>query len=108
MAPRVQATLTLAFSCDPVNRYWWPAASDYLHWWPRFTHAFGEQGYGPDCVIATPGFEGVAMWLPPGVESDPAQIDALGMPDDPEQDALVTELRAEIARFHPVEPHWYL
>ena len=108
MASRVQATLALAFCCDPVNRYWWPEASDDLHRWPRFTHAFGERGYGCDSVIATSGFEGVAMWLPPGVESDPAQVEALGMPDNPDRDALVTEIRAEIARFHPVEPHWYL
>ena len=56
----------------------------------------------------TPNFEGVAMWLPPGVESDPAQVAALDMASDEEADRIARDLRTALDRFHPTAPHWYL
>jgi ribosomal protein S18 acetylase RimI-like enzyme len=101
-------TLTLAFAADPIVRYWWPKASDYLAWWPRFLLAMGERGFEAGSVNVTEGFEAAAMWLPPGVGPDPAQLAALNMPDAPEGDTTAAELRAEMDRHHPDFPHWYL
>jgi ribosomal protein S18 acetylase RimI-like enzyme len=70
--------------------------------------AMGERGFDAGTVWATPQVEAAAIWLPPGVESDPAQVAALDLPGSPEDDEISSELRAEMARFHPEEPHWYL
>lgn len=101
-------TLALAFAEDPPIRYWWPGASDYLHWWARFALAMGERAFEAQSVMVTPNFEGVAMWLPPGVDSDPGQVAALDMPFDEEGDRISADLREGMARFHPSTPHWYL
>ncbi|MFT3728915.1 MAG: GNAT family N-acetyltransferase [Terricaulis sp.] len=104
----VMDTLALAFANDPPIRYWWPRASEHLYWWPRFALARGERGFDAQSVMVTPNFEGVAMWMPPGVEADPAQVEALNMPSDEEGDRIAGDLRDEMERFHPTAPHWYL
>ena len=38
---RAVASLTLAFSTDPVVRWAWPDQEQYLSYWPRFVDAFG-------------------------------------------------------------------
>ena len=107
-ASQVMATITLGFARDPVTRYWWSEPADYLHWWPKFALAMGERGFDAGSVDVAGDFEAVAMWLPPGVETDPAAIEALDMPSSEEGDAILAELRAEMARHHPEAPHWYL
>lgn len=112
--------VTLAFVNDPVARFWWPAAHDYLYWWPRFVRALFGRALdcgGADLIDGA----GAAMWLAPGIEADPAalaQVDALPGPAphvptlqphytfNPE--AVSEKLRTEMARFHPDQPHWYL
>lgn len=101
-------TVTLAFAADAPTRYWWPSATEYMHWWPRFVLAMGERAFDTQTLMVTPTFEGVAIWLPPGVHADPAQVEALDMPSDPESDRIAGDLRAAMAGFHPTAPHWYL
>lgn len=104
-------TLALAFARDPMVRFWWPQANAYLHWWRKFLYTRGEQGFEHGSVMVTEGYEAVAMWLPPGVEPDPAALQALDqeMGDGPEEAEQASQaLRDEMARYHPQEPHWYL
>ncbi|PZQ64328.1 MAG: GNAT family N-acetyltransferase [Phenylobacterium zucineum] len=101
-------TLTLAFATDPVTRYWWPQAADYLRWWPQVLLAQGERGFGAGTVFATPEFEGAAVWLPPGVEADPARMAALDMPGTEDDAKVAMALRAAMDEHHPKAPHWYL
>jgi ribosomal protein S18 acetylase RimI-like enzyme len=106
--PAVMDTVTLAFARDPVVRYWWPQPSEFLRWWPKFALAMGERGFDAGSVDVAGDFEAVAMWLPPGVETDPEAIEALDMPSSEEGDEIMGELRGEMARYHPETPHWYL
>jgi ribosomal protein S18 acetylase RimI-like enzyme len=101
-------TLTLAFATDPVTRYWWPRASDYLRWWPQVLLAQGEPGFGGGTVYVTAGFEGAAMWLAPGVEADPARMAALDLPGTEDDEKVGLELREAMHHHHPNTPHWYL
>ena len=78
-------TLTLAFAADPMVRYWWPGATEYLEWWPKFVLARGERGLDAGAVLA-----------------------ALDLPGDAESEQVSAELSAEIDRHHPAAPHWYL
>ena len=105
----VSDTLTLAFAADPIVRFWMPGATQYLHGWPRLAHSLGERGYARGTVMIASDFAAVAMWLPPGVEADPAQMAALNLPRPaPDVEEISRAFRAEMARHHPAEPHWYL
>ncbi|HEY8618440.1 GNAT family N-acetyltransferase [Phenylobacterium sp.] len=101
-------TLTLAFATDPVTRYWWPGASDYLRWWPQVLLAQGERGFEAGSVHVTPDYEGAAMWLPPGVTADPARMAALDMPGTADDERIAGKLREAMEQHHPATPHWYL
>lgn len=101
-------TLTLAFATDPVTRYWWPAASDYLRWWPQVLFAQGEPGFEAKTVFVTPDLEGAAVWLAPGAQADPARMAALDMPMTEAQGEVAVALGQAMAQHHPETPHWYL
>lgn len=105
---KVMATLTLAFQADPVFRYWLPTPSDYLTWFPRFAYAMGERGFAHGTATVLGEFDACALWLPPGVEPDPAQMAGVDMPGDEQTAKTGAELRAAMAQHHPSAPHWYL
>ena len=108
-ASRVLDIITLAFGRDPVARFFFSTPEAYLHWWPRWVMAIGKNGFAAGGVEATEDFRAGAIWLPPGVETDPADIEALDMPaGDPQEEALIAALQAAMAEYHPSEPHWYL
>lgn len=100
--------LTLAFVADPIFRYFWPRASDYLKSAPQLAMARGERGFDHGTVTMTADGGAVAMWLPPGVEPAEQPPQPQDRPADTEAAAILAELRAQIARHHPTTPHWYL
>jgi ribosomal protein S18 acetylase RimI-like enzyme len=101
-------TLTLAFVADPILRYWWPRPADYMHWYRRLVMAIGERGFDHDAVSVTANFEAAAVWLPPGVEPDPAAGRVLAGSTPAEKDAIGDQVRVQMERYHPKAPHWYL
>lgn len=107
-ATSVLGVLTLAFATDPVNRYFLPDPGDYLKWYPLLAMALGERGFDHGAVTAMADFGAAAMWLPPGVEPDPQTLASLTIPQPPEREAAGAALRAEMRRYHPTSPHWYL
>jgi ribosomal protein S18 acetylase RimI-like enzyme len=107
-AQAVLDTLVLAFARDPVFRYWWPRAGDYLAWTPRLALAMGQAGFDAGTVFVTAGLEAAAIWLPPGVKADSRSMGDLDLEGTPEQEAIAAELRVQILRHHPTAPHWYL
>jgi GNAT superfamily N-acetyltransferase len=100
--------LTLAFVADPIFRYFWPRASDYLQSVPRFAMARGERGFDHGTVTMTADGGAAAMWLPPGVEPAEQPPQPQDGTVDAEAAAVRAELRAQIALHHPTAPHWYL
>ena len=107
-APAVE-TIVLAFAADPVARWVWPRAEQYLASMPRLARAFGGRAFTNRSAICTDDCAGAALWLPPGVHPDD---DALGevimssVSDELRGDALATF--EQMAGYHPAEPHWYL
>jgi len=102
-------TIVLGFAADPMARWAWPESSEYLRTMPRFVNAFGGQAFEHGTAYVTEGARAAALWLPPGVEPDEAEMGAI----------MEKTLRAEIAEdigvvmkgmaeHHPLEPHWYL
>jgi ribosomal protein S18 acetylase RimI-like enzyme len=103
------STIVLGFAADPMTRWVWPDASDYLRMMPRFAKAFGGRAFEHGTADITEGACAAALWLPPGVEPDEAEMDAVMAgalrPEIAEDIGGVLEGMAE---HHPREPHWYL
>jgi ribosomal protein S18 acetylase RimI-like enzyme len=103
------ATIALAFAADPMTRWTWPKADQYLAAMPRMARAFGGRAFAHGSALATDGLTGVALWLPPGVEPDGDGLSAVMQstvaPAQLEDGAGLFE---QMAAYHPHEPHWYL
>lgn len=102
-------TVVLAFAADPMARWTWPQAHQYLAAMPRMVRAFGSRAFSRGSALCTDGYAGAALWLPPGVQSDEeglgAVIESTVAPAlRPETDAVFEQM----ATYHPTEPHWYL
>ena len=67
---RVLETLVLAFTADPVIRWLYPEARQYLKDFPGFLAAFGGKAFAERTVWRLGAFAAVALWLPPRVELD--------------------------------------
>lgn len=102
-------TVVLAFATDPMARWTWPHAHQYLAAMPRMARAFGSRAFSSGSAYCTDGYVGTALWLPPGVHSDEEGLGAViettvSRSLRPETDAIFERMAA----FHPTEPHWYL
>ena len=105
----VLATLTLAFSSDPANRWCWPGTADYLAAFPQFVRALGGGAFAAECAFEIAGGAGAALWLPPGVEPDEAELIAIVQRTvHASRQNDLYEVMQQMGRFHPSEPHWYL
>lgn len=106
---RALAVITLGFATDPVARWCWPDAADYLRWMPRFNAAFSGAALDAGTADLAGCGRAAAFWLPPGIHSDGDALEALFAESIParrrsEVDAFVARMEA----FHPAEPCWHL
>jgi GNAT superfamily N-acetyltransferase len=107
--PNAIATIVAAFITDPLARFAWPKACEYLSAMPTTVAAFVESSFQNGTAYVIDDFAGAALWMPPGVfpngdaleqafrdTTDAARVD----------DVLGTFDR--MAQSHPQGPHWYL
>src|ERR1700752_614788 len=66
--------IVLAFAADPVARWMWPNAQQYLAAMPRLVPAFGGQAFRRCSAYANANYAGATLWLPPGVEPDDERL----------------------------------
>ena len=59
------ATLTLAFSSDPVVRWAWPDSERYLSYRPPLVDAFGGKAFEEGTAYGVEDDVAIALWLPP-------------------------------------------
>jgi ribosomal protein S18 acetylase RimI-like enzyme len=106
---RVFATLVLAFAADPVERWLYPGAEQYLSDFPRFLAAFGGAAFAQQTVWCLGGLSAVALWLPPGAEADGDAITAV-LTETVAADKLddTFAVVGQMDAVHPDYPHWYL
>jgi GNAT superfamily N-acetyltransferase len=106
---RAIATLTMAFSNDPVARWFLRDADLYLTYWPRIVKAFGGAAFGEGTADSIDDCGGVALWLPPDVAPDEEAMGALAAEAVPaaDQDEAFAFMDQQ-GEFHPSEAHWYL
>jgi ribosomal protein S18 acetylase RimI-like enzyme len=106
---RIVDTIVLAFAKDPMTRWVWPHAHQYLSAMPRFVRAFGGAAFTSGGAFYSGDYCGAALWLLPGVQPDEARLgelmDSTGSQAARDAGSVIFE---EMARYHPKEPHWYL
>jgi ribosomal protein S18 acetylase RimI-like enzyme len=102
-------TIVLAFAADPMARWTWPNAQQYLAAMPRLVRAFGGRAFARGTAYATASYAGAALWLPPGVEPDEDGLnDVMQSTMSESQLADGAAVFEQMAKYHPAEPHWYL
>jgi ribosomal protein S18 acetylase RimI-like enzyme len=106
---RAFATLVAAFAGDPIERWLYPGAREYLTQFPVFLAAFGGRAFETRTVWELGEFSAVALWLPPGAEPDgEAIVKVLAESVSPLKHADVFAVLDQMAAAHPTYPHWYL
>ena len=102
-------TLVLAFTADPVTRWLYPEAWDYLTYFPKFLAAFGGKAFAEQTVWRLCAFCAVALWRPPRVDADgDAIVAVLKETVAPEQHEDAFAVLGKMDDAHPRLPHWYL
>ena len=106
---RALATITMAFTNDPIARWVFRDANVYLTHCPGFVKAFGGAAFAKGSADSVDDCGGVALWLPPGVAPDEETMDAIAREAVPAADQEeVFGFLGQMGEFHPTEPHWYL
>lgn len=106
---RAISTITVAFASDPVVRWLFPDAHQYLTYWPRFVRAFAGAAFAAGTADSVEDDGGVAMWLPPGAGPDEEAIGELlgeAVPAHAQKEVLT--FFGQMEEFHPTGQHWYL
>lgn len=103
------ATLISAFIADPVERWLYPAASEYLTHFGRFVEALAGRAFDTRTAWAVSDCAAVALWLPPGTAPDEdAIIRVLTETVAPAKHADTFAVLEQMGASHPAYPHWYL
>lgn len=106
---RALDVLVLAFAADPVERWLYPEAQQYLTHFPEFLAAFGGKAFSHETVWQLGEFSAVAMWLPPRVEVDgDAIVAVLTETVAPAKHEDTFSVLSQMDDAHPRFPHWYL
>ena len=102
------ATVVLAFSSDPVARWFYPDPHQYLLHLPSFVRAFAGKAFEHNSAYCVDGYLGAALWLPPDVHPDEnvAALLQRTIPEENQQEIFAFTERMNSS--HPSEPHWYL
>jgi len=105
---RVIQSVVLGFAADPLTRWLWPDALTYSKSGEMYD-AFGGRAIEHGTTFVTANHEGVALWMPPGVEPDEERMTAIlesTVPKDRLADAF--GVFEAMASYHPEETCWYL
>lgn len=103
------ASLTLAFSSDPVCRWIWPDPSVYIRAFPEFVRAFGGAAFGARAAYHISGHRGTALWLPPGTGPDEqAVVDLFEKSVEPSVLESILKVFDQMGAYHPHGAHWHL
>ena len=99
----------MAFTSDPLARWFAPEADQYFSCGIELMEAFGGKAFENGTAYASSAYEGTAFWFPPGVEADEDQLNKAIenlVPSDRLDDVLAVFEAME--KNHPGEECWYL
>ena len=102
-------TIVLAFSADPIARWFYPDPREYLLHLPSFVRVFAGKAFEHNSAYYVDGYLGATLWLPPDVHPDENALAALLQRSIPEKNQQeIFAFMEQMDRSHPSEPHWYL
>ena len=104
------STLALAFCSDPLLRWMFPSSDSYFsNIIETFDVFAGHSVEGNTCLV-TSDFEGTAMWLAPGAETDEEAVgETFAKIFSPDFLPKVSEMLATMDSYHPHDDNcWYL
>ena len=106
---QVAATITLAFSADPIVRWIFPNPLMRLRTFMKLVGLYGGRALDHGSAHVIGDFAAVALWLPPGVEPEVEKMRRLFAETVPAEILSTYLAQSErISAHHPSEPHWYL
>ncbi|WOJ96599.1 GNAT family N-acetyltransferase [Congregibacter brevis] len=107
---RVFASLASAFAADPLMRWFFPEAATFLEAATGdFYDAFGGGAIAAGTAYRTPGFEGTALWYPPGLGPDEERlVESMITTVRPSIHEDCIGLMGEMEKYHPKDDCWYL
>jgi GNAT superfamily N-acetyltransferase len=106
---RAVATLLLAFTTDPVIRWFLPEPSRYVTYFPDVVGLMAAPAVEAGTADITGDDAGAAVWVPPGASPDndavgELMVRAVDEGRHPEAFAFFEQM----AEHHPTGAHWYL
>jgi len=105
---KVISSIVIGFSADPLGRWFLPDAASYLLSGPFF-NAFGGRAIDSGTAYVTDNYEGVALWMPPGIGPDEESLIPIieaTLPKEILEDVFA--VFEAMAAYHPEYPCWYL
>ena len=108
-ADQAVGTVVLAFSADPVARWFYPDPHQYLLNFPSFVRAFAGKAFEHKSAYYVDGYLAAGLWLPPDVHADENALIALLQRTIAEENQQnIFAFVEQMDSYHPSEPHWYL
>ena len=106
---QVVDTLVLSFATDPLMRWAFPTASEYLEWFPAFVERYGGAAFAAGTAYVVAETAGAALWLPPGTApDDEGVVSLLERALSAEKQTEAWTAFAGVQEHYPDEPHWHL
>lgn len=78
-------TIVLAFSADPVARWFYPEPDRLMESLPGIVKSFAEPAFAHGTADCAQDCAGAALWIPPGAHPDEEKLGALVRETIPEQ-----------------------
>ena len=105
---QVMSTVLMSFAADPLVRWFYPLAEDYVNSVPVFD-AFAGGAIDRAAAFRTESFEGAALWHPPGFGPDEERLVGY-LQETVREDAVEDVFRVfeAMGEYHPSEDCWYL
>jgi len=105
----VLATLTAAFTTDPLMRWFLPGDSQYQQYFPKLISAFAGGSFSSHSAYCSDCRRGAALWLPPGIQPDEEKTGELMMASmTTSRLAEADQLMDLLSLYEPKTPYWYL
>jgi ribosomal protein S18 acetylase RimI-like enzyme len=102
-------TLVLAFSSDPIMRWFYPSPNEYTRHFPEFVRRYGGKAFDHGTAHHSSDLAAAALWLPPGVRPDEDALVAMFQNSLSEQrQERAWSVLEQLDEYHPTEPFWHL
>lgn len=102
-------TLVLAFSSDPVIRWFYPNPHDYLRSFPDLVRSYGGKAFDQETAYYIQDFSAASLWLPPEVTPDEeAMVAMFENTLSEERQEQAWSVLEQLNSYHPSKPCWHL